>query len=87
MLDKIKQEQKQVRGAIKERLVGSILAALGLVVGLAWNDAIKSAIESIFPAATSGIIIKFIYAIVLTVAIAVLAYYISRFFMGDNDKE
>lgn len=77
-LQKIREEERRVRSAVKERLVGYVLAALGLVAGLAWNDAIKSFIDSVFPATGTGLIAKFVYAAVLTLFIAVAAYYLSR---------
>lgn len=84
-LEKIKEEERKVRMAIQERLVGYILAAFGLVAGLAWNDVIKSFIEAIFPvSAINGLIARLIYAVILTVAIAVFAYYISKFFIQEK---
>ncbi len=77
--EKFNEERKQVQGAVRERMMASITGALGLIVGLAWNDAVKSAIESVFPVG-SGISAKFIYAIVLTLVIAIAIYYISKFF-------
>lgn len=87
MIDKIKEEEKNVRKAVKERMVTSVLAALGLVIGLAWNDAIKSAIEAIFPSSGSGILAKFVYALVLTFFVAILAYYVSRFFTEKTENK
>ncbi|MEK9171243.1 MAG: DUF5654 family protein, partial [Patescibacteria group bacterium] len=34
---------------VREKTTGYILAAFGLVAGLAWNDAIKSTIDRFFP--------------------------------------
>ncbi|MDE2037652.1 MAG: hypothetical protein KGI69_00295 [Patescibacteria group bacterium] len=83
-LDAIREEERKVRAAVKERLVGYILAAFGFVAGLAWNNAITGAIDHFFPKAGSGVIAQFIYAIVLTVAVAVVAYYISRLFVEEK---
>ena len=39
------EEDKRIRDLVRERTMGYIVGALGLVAGLAWNDAIKSLIE------------------------------------------
>lgn len=85
-IEKIKEENKKVKKAVKEKFVASILAAFGLVVGLAWNDAIKGLIEYIFPTTGAGLIPKFIYAVILTICIAIFAYYISKWFASDEEK-
>lgn len=84
-LQKIKEEQRRLRSAVRERMVGYVLAALGFVAGLAWNDAIKSTIEAIFPVSSNGILAKFIYAAIVTVGVAVFAYYISKFLMPKKE--
>ena len=58
---------------VREKTTGYILTALGLVAGLAWNDAISSTIKYFFPADTGGIITKFIYAIIVTIVIVVIS--------------
>ena len=86
-LERIREEERKVRAAVKERIVGYILAALGLVAGLAWNSAFTAAIKEIFPNTGNGIIAQFIYAMVLTVVVAVIAYYMARFFADKADKK
>lgn len=54
---------------IRKRTAGYIITALGLVAGLAWNDAIKSMIESLYPLNGDGVTAKFIYAVVITAII------------------
>ncbi|PJE50488.1 MAG: hypothetical protein COV29_03715 [Candidatus Yanofskybacteria bacterium CG10_big_fil_rev_8_21_14_0_10_36_16] len=58
---------------VKEKTKGYILTALGLVAGLAWNDAIKALIDSIFKIDKNTIIAKFIYATIITVIVVTLA--------------
>ena len=67
-----------LRADLREKTAGYILTALGLVAGLAWNDAISSAIKLFFPLDTNGIIAKFIYAAVITVVIVVISNYLLR---------
>ncbi|MBI2010717.1 MAG: hypothetical protein HYS89_00555 [Candidatus Colwellbacteria bacterium] len=53
-------------------------AALGLVVGLAWNDAIKTLIEYLFPLKQNTIAAKFFYAIIITIVLVLITAYIIR---------
>lgn len=71
-----------LRKQIKNQAVTYILGALGLVAGLAWNDAIKTLIDFLFPLDKNGIIIKFIYAVIITVVVVLLGLWI-----GHKDKE
>ena len=75
----------QIRKELKSRTLGYISAALGLVAGLAWNDAIKQLIETIFPLAKDTIAVKFLYAVLITVAVIVLISYLDRI-LGERDK-
>ena len=76
--------KKEIRSKIKEQTAGYMTAALGLVAGLAWNDAIKSLIESLFPFAKGGIFVKFVYAIIITVVVVFVGSYILK---SSNDSE
>ncbi len=77
-ISKIKEEQAILRKEIKEKTIGYILAALGLVAGLAWNEAIKSAIDQFFPNLGGGVLIKFLYAIIITIIIVIFTVYLLR---------
>lgn len=83
--DQIKQEKDKVEKEIKSKVAGYITAAFGLVAGLAWNDAIKSSIEIIFPSkGGSTILAKFIYAILITGILALVSIYVVRIFKEEN---
>ena len=76
---KIKEEQAKIRKEAIEKTIGYILAAFGLVAGLAWNEAIKALIDTFFPLDKNGIIIKFVYAILVTgVVVAVTMIFVKR---------
>ena len=79
--------QTQIKDQIKEQTSGYVTAALGLVAGLAWNDAIKSLIEAFLPLSKTGVIAKFIYAVVITLVVVL----ISRSILGapavEEEKE
>ncbi|MFA5211690.1 MAG: DUF5654 family protein [Patescibacteria group bacterium] len=81
--EKIKAEQQRLAIEIKEKTVGYIMAALGFVVGLAWNDAIKSVIEYFFPLDKNSIFAKLIYALLVTVIIILVTGY----FVKSSKKE
>ena len=78
VLKRFKEEQAILRKEIKEKTLGYILAAFGLVAGLAWNEAIKSAIDQFFPFSKDGVTIKFIYAIIVTLIIVVITFYLVK---------
>ncbi len=77
-LKKIAEEQKKIGLEVREKTMGYILAALGFVVALAWNDAIKSLIENIFPLDKNNLSAKFIYALIVTVAIVVATILLTK---------
>ncbi|MCE9643861.1 DUF5654 family protein [Candidatus Parcubacteria bacterium] len=70
----------KLKDELREKTLGYIITALGLVAGLAWNEAIKSFIEYVFPLGNNTLLLKFIYAIVVTVAIVIFATNLNRFF-------
>jgi len=75
-------EQNQpisVRKQIRQQSIGYVMAAFGFVAGLAWNEAIKGGIEALFPFGTGGMIIKFVYAIVVTLVLVLASVWLSRF--------
>ena len=72
------EEKKNFKEEAKDKAKGFIAAAFGLVAALAWNDAITSLIEYIFPSKDGGILLKFIYAIVFTVVVILLTRYLLK---------
>ncbi len=84
MIEEFKEKEKNLRKELRAQSIGYIVAALGLVAGLSWNDAIKSVIDHFFNAEGSGIIAKFIYAIAITVLIILLSQFLLR--MSKKDE-
>ncbi|MEW5805550.1 MAG: DUF5654 family protein [Patescibacteria group bacterium] len=85
MIDQTKQvlvtidkKTKQVSQELKKKTLGYILAGLGLVVGLAWNEAIKTLIEHLFPAPQNSILGKFVYAVFITALLVVVGGYLLK---------
>jgi len=64
---------KETKDEIKRQTAGYLTAALGLVAGLAWNDAIKSLIEAFYPFAKDGVFAKFFYAILITTIVVFIS--------------
>lgn len=83
-LKKIAEEQKKIGLEVREKTMGYILAALGFVVALAWNDAIKSLIENIFPLDKNNLSAKFVYALIVTVIIVVATILLTK--KTEQDK-
>ena len=80
---KIKEEELRIRKEVKEKTMGYILAALGFIVGLAWNDAIRTSIEYFFPLNKDSILAKLIYAFLLTFIVVLATVY----FVKSTEKE
>ena len=75
----VKKEAIKLQGAVREKALEYLLVAFGLVAGLAWNEAIKSLIDSIFPStAGGGIAAKFVYAFVATLIVVAVSVYLVK---------
>ena len=74
--------RKDLKKQLKKQVNTYLMAALGFVTGLAWNEAIKGTIDKIFPFSSNGIIAKFVYAIFVTILVILFAFYISK----DDNK-
>ena len=84
--DAIRKEISSLNGEMRNKAATYIVAGFGLVAGLAWNDAIKSLIEYIFPRQGNGILAKFAYAILITFAVGFVSVYIVRILKGSGKK-
>ncbi len=86
-LEKIKKESQEIKTEVKQRTIGYIVAAFGLVAGLAWNEAIKALIEYIFPLSPNNLLLKFAYAIFITLILVFISVYLVRLFeVKENDE-
>lgn len=65
---------------IPQKTLGYILAGFGFVAGLAWNDAIKSLIDYLYPLPEDVLFSKFLYAFVITVIVVLMGTYALRIF-------
>jgi hypothetical protein len=85
--EKIKQESELIRKEIKEKIIGYLLTALGLVAAFAWNDAVKSAIEYFFPLSQNNLFAKLIYAISITILVVIVSIYLARLSSKKEEKK
>ncbi|MFA7653592.1 MAG: DUF5654 family protein [Candidatus Magasanikbacteria bacterium] len=75
----IKSEAQKVRLEVKHKIGTYIMAGLGLIVSLAWNEAVKSLIEKYFPLASGdGALAKLLYALILTILVVMVSLYIIK---------
>src|SRR3954463_16713535 len=82
---KIREEEKVLRGAVKERITMAMTGAFGLVAALAWNDAVKASIDYFYPPQQGpGLLPKFIYAIVVTLVVSLAVYLLTKFFATEK---
>ena len=77
-IKKLKKETDHLKRSIFMKSIGYVMVGLGLVVGLAWNEAIKALIEEIFPISKNTVLAKFFYAAILTAVIVVVGAYLVR---------
>jgi hypothetical protein len=75
-----KKEQASLHVFFVEKVITLMTGAMGLVAALAWNDAIRKLFERIFGTQGSGgITAMFIYAAVVTAAVVIVTYRLTRF--------
>ena len=86
-LAKIRESSAELSREVREKVVGYIVAAFGLVAGLAWNDAVKAAIETVFPTQENSLWVRFGYAIFISVVVVVVSMYLLRITKRDGEKE
>ncbi len=65
-------------------------SGFGVVAALAWNDAIQSFVKEYIDkyfSAGSGIISRFIYAIIITVIAVLVTYQLAQLFKVEDEKK
>ena len=82
-----KQHLSHLRREVRERTLSYIMGALGLVTGLAWNDAIKELIDYIFPLKEHSLSAKFIYAFLITILVVTVSLYLNRLLLKDSGED
>ncbi|MBI2624144.1 hypothetical protein HYW67_01460 [Candidatus Parcubacteria bacterium] len=62
----------RVHRVFLERVITLALTSFGLVVALAWNEAIQALVKEFFPA-QQGLALKFIYAFIITFVLVIVS--------------
>jgi len=68
----------ELRAKVREQTATYLMAAFGFVAGLAWNEAIKSLIDVFFPLDKNTVVVKFIYAGLVTLILVIVSVYLAR---------
>ncbi len=68
----------KARKEIKKRTISYMTAGLGLVAGLAWNDAIKAAIDYLIPNTGNTVIAKLVSALAITAIVGLFLLYAEK---------
>jgi len=85
-----KKEEATLHVYFVEKVVTLMTGAMGLVAALAWNDAIRKLFERVFGTQGKGdITAMFIYAAIVTTAVIVVTYRLTRIVekMKKKDKK
>lgn len=83
-----KKEEEKLHVFFVEKVVTLMTGAMGLVAALAWNDAIRKLFERVFGTQGSGdITAMFIYAAIVTTAIVIITYRLTRIVEKMKKKE
>jgi hypothetical protein len=85
-LARIRSRSQDVREEVRVQVRGYIIAALGFVVGLAWNDAIRALIRYLFPLEQNSLLAQFIYAIGLTIVVVMISVYVVKSTKLDSEE-
>ena len=75
---------QKARKAIRKKMFGYIAAGLGLIAGLAWNDAIRTLIDYFIPDTGNTIVAKMLYALFVTIIVGLILFYIEKSFDDDD---
>lgn len=84
-IKKIREKGGEINIEVKERTVGYITAAFGLVAGLAWNDAVRGLIDYLFPISKNSLMAKFAYALIMTLVVVFITLSLIR--ISEREKE
>lgn len=79
----MQEELPKIKREVRSKTIGYIVTAFGLVAGLAWNDAVSTIINQLFPFGKDTAIAKVIYAALITLLVVMVSIYLTRF----ADKE
>lgn len=80
-----KHELRHIHSDVLERIITLVIAALGLIAALAWDEALRHIFETLFGG--KGTLFEEIsYAIAITVLAALISVQLGRLFFKHKDK-
>ena len=82
----IKENGALLKKEFRERTATYVIAGFGLVAGLAWNDAIKTLIAVLFPLRQDTILVKFLYAFLVTILLVVVSIPLIQLMQRNDQK-
>ena len=80
---------KKFKQELLKQMVTLSTAGFGLVAALAWNEAIQAFVQEYidkYISVGSGIISRFIYAVIITIFAVVVTYQLTKI-SGEEEKE
>lgn len=86
-VQKIKDESQKIQAEVRKQILSYMVGAFGMIAGLAWNEAIKSLIEYIFPMSRNTWLAKLVYAVIITIIIVTVTILVTKFFSKKNSEE
>ena len=84
-LSKAARAADRVGDTVREKVIGYLLAGLGFVAGLAWNEAVKASIDMLLKEGDT-LLAKYIYAFAVTLLVVIVTL-ILVYFTKTPEKE
>ncbi len=85
-LKRFKNSMEEVKKEFKEKTITLILGGFGLVAALAWNEAIKTLFETLFPK-KSELVGKFLYATIVTIVVVLVSLQFRKITKSSEKEE
>jgi len=70
-------KERDIKIEFINKITTVVAAGFGLVIALAWNDAIQSLFK-LFPLESTELWAKFVYAFIVTITIVIFVFYFNR---------
>ncbi len=80
-----KYEVHRIRETFKERVLTIVIASLGLIAALAWDDALKHLFEKLFGGEAS-LAEEVLYALIITIVAAAVSVYLAKLYNKREEK-
>lgn len=80
------EEPKKFSKEAASQMVTLLLGGFAFVAALAWNDAVQSLFSTFFDPKNSGVLVKFIYAGLITLVITLISFRLSRYLRKDDSR-